>query len=114
MSNVGYISNRDALPQAADYLLNLEGVTTVLVFGVLNDALYISARTKDIKLNLGQTLEKAFDSIGSAGGHVSAAGARIPLGIFGMIDDKEILKNLAGEAVKKMFLKAVGIYSSEV
>ncbi len=114
MSNVGYISNRDALPQAADYLLNLEGVMTVLVFGVLNDALYISARTKDIKLNLGQALEKAFDSIGSAGGHVSSAGARIPLGIFGMIDDKEILKNLAGEAIKKMFLKAVGIYSTEL
>jgi nanoRNase/pAp phosphatase (c-di-AMP/oligoRNAs hydrolase) len=85
----------------------------VVVFGVLNDALYVSARTRDIKINLGQTLEKAFGSIGSAGGHLSAAGARIPLGIFGMIDDKEILKNLAGEAVKKMFLKAVGIYSTE-
>jgi nanoRNase/pAp phosphatase (c-di-AMP/oligoRNAs hydrolase)/soluble P-type ATPase len=113
LSNVGYIAYRDSLPQAADFLLNLEGVTTVVVFGVLNDALYVSARTRDIKINLGQTLEKAFGSIGSAGGHLSAAGARIPLGIFGMIDDKEILKNLAGEAVKKMFLKAVGIYSTE-
>lgn len=110
ISNVGYISNRDSLPQAADFLLSLEGATTVLVFGMLNESLYISARTKDIKLNLGQTMEKAFGTIGSAGGHVSSAGARIPLGIFGMIDDKEILKNLSGEAVKKMFLKAVDMY----
>jgi nanoRNase/pAp phosphatase (c-di-AMP/oligoRNAs hydrolase) len=110
VSNVGYISNRDSLPQAAEFLLNLEGVSTVLVFGVLNDSLYISARTKDIKLHLGQTMEEAFGTIGSAGGHVSSAGARIPLGIFGMIDDKEILKSLAGEAIKKMFLKAVDVY----
>lgn len=108
-SNIGHISNRDSLPQAADYLLNLEGVNTVLVFGILNDSLHISARTKDIKLNLGQAMDKAFSDIGSAGGHVSSAGARIPLGIFGIIDDKEILKNLAGEAIKKKFLKTVGV-----
>jgi nanoRNase/pAp phosphatase (c-di-AMP/oligoRNAs hydrolase) len=110
ISNVGYISNRDSLPQAAEFLLNLEGAKTVLVYGMMNDSLYISARTKDVKLNLGQTMEKAFGKIGSAGGHSASAAAKIPLGIFGMIDDKEILKNLVGEAIKKMFFKAVGVY----
>jgi len=110
LSNVGYISNRDSLPQAAEYLLNLEGAKTVMIFGMLNDSLYISARTKDVKLNLGQAMENAFGSIGSAGGHMASAAAKIPLGIFGMIDDKEILKNLVGEAIKKMFFKSVGIY----
>jgi len=110
LSNVGYISNRDSLPQAAEFLLNLEGAKTVLVFGMLKDSLYISARTKDVKLNLGQTMEKAFGNIGSAGGHSASAAAKIPLGIFGMIDDKEILRNLVGEAIKKMFLRSVGVY----
>jgi len=110
LSNVGYITNRDSLPQAAEFLLNLEGVKTVLVYGMLNDSLYISARTKDVKLNLGQTMENAFGKIGSAGGHSASAAAKIPLGIFGMIDDKEILKDLVGEAIKKMFFRAVGVY----
>jgi len=110
LSNVGYITNRDSLPQAAEFLLDLEGAKTVLVYGMLSDSLYISARTKDVKLNLGQTMEKAFGKIGSAGGHSASAAAKIPLGIFGMIDDKEILKNLVGEAIKKMFFRAVGVY----
>ncbi|MBN1786118.1 MAG: NAD-binding protein [Candidatus Methanofastidiosa archaeon] len=110
LSNVGYISNRDSLPQAAEFLLNLEGAKTVLVYGMLKDALYISARTKDVKLNLGQAMDKAFGSIGSAGGHMASAAAKIPLGIFGMVDDKEILKSLVGEAIKKMFFRTVGIY----
>jgi nanoRNase/pAp phosphatase (c-di-AMP/oligoRNAs hydrolase) len=42
-SNVGYVMNRDALPQAADILITLEGVNTVLVYGITDNAIVISA-----------------------------------------------------------------------
>lgn len=48
ISNVGTISDRDALAQAADYLLTLEGITTSLVFGLGEDRIYISGRSREI------------------------------------------------------------------
>lgn len=105
----GFINDRDALPQAADFLLKLEGISTVLVFGILKDTVYISARNKDVRINIGEVLKKAFGDVGSAGGHAHAAGGQIPLGIFGDVSDREMLSKLVTEAVKRRFLNAVGI-----
>lgn len=108
VSNVGYITDRDALPQAADYLLNLEGISTTLIFGVGEDQIHISARSKDIRINIGDLLKRAFSDIGSAGGHATAAGARIPLGVFTGVKDKGKLLQLVEDAVLKRFFSAVG------
>jgi nanoRNase/pAp phosphatase (c-di-AMP/oligoRNAs hydrolase) len=108
LSNVGNIRDRDALPQAADYLLNLEGIFTTIVFGVSDDVIYISGRSNDIRVNLGTILKKAFGE-GSAGGHSTAAGAQIALGVFSDIKDRQTLLKLVDEAVVKKFLKAVGV-----
>ena len=43
-ANVGYVMNRDALPQAADLLITLEGVNTALVYGITDTSIVISAR----------------------------------------------------------------------
>lgn len=109
LSFAGFINDRDALPQAADFLLRLEGISTVLVFGVIKDKVYISARNRDVRINIGEVLKRAFGDVGSAGGHAHAAGAQISLGIFGEISDKEALSRLITEAIKKRFLSAVGI-----
>lgn len=108
---VDSVRERDALPQAADFLLNLEGITTVLVFGIVGNEIHISARSNDIRVNLGEALKKAFDISGSAGGHVASAAAQISLGLLGHVDDndKENLINLARSAVKKKFFAAVGV-----
>jgi len=66
VTNVGTLRDRDALAQAADYLLNLEGITTVLVYGIGEDYIYISARSNDIRLNLGKAMQDAFEEGGSA------------------------------------------------
>lgn len=107
LTNVGMIRNRDALPQAADYLLNLEGITTAICYGVSEDNIYISGRNKDIRVNLGETLRAAFGKSGSAGGHAESAGAQIPLGVFSGAS-REALMELAEEAVTKRFLEVVG------
>ncbi|NOY11036.1 MAG: potassium transporter TrkA, partial [Archaeoglobi archaeon] len=85
------------------------GISTVLVFGIIKDNVYLSARNTDVRINIGDVLKKAFKDVGSAGGHAHAAGGKIPLGIFGDVSDKETLAKLVTQAVKKRFLSALGI-----
>lgn len=109
LSFAGFINDRDALPQAADFLLRLEGISTAVVFGVVKDIVYISARNKDVRIHIGEVLRRAFADVGSAGGHAHAAGAQIPLGIFGEAGEKELLAKLITDATKKRLLGALGI-----
>jgi len=108
LSNVGVVRDRDALPQAADYLLNLEGVSTSIVFGVSDEKIYISGRSNDIRVRLGEVLKQAFGE-SAAGGHSTAAGAQISLGLFNDTKDRQTLLRLVNEAVVKKFLDAVGV-----
>jgi nanoRNase/pAp phosphatase (c-di-AMP/oligoRNAs hydrolase) len=111
VSSVGRTRERDALPQAADYLLNLEGVDTVLVFGLVGDAIAMSARSIDPRVDLGRVLVAAFGDAGEAGGHHDMAGARLPLGILADPDDEtdEELLNLVSRRVRRRFLDAMNI-----
>lgn len=108
ISNVGSIRDRDTLAQAADYLLTLEGITTTIVFGLGEDTIYISGRSRDDRINIGKILADAFGE-DKAGGHASLAGAQIPLGVFSGTKDKQTLLKLAEEAVVKRFLTVIGI-----
>jgi nanoRNase/pAp phosphatase (c-di-AMP/oligoRNAs hydrolase) len=109
LANVGFIRDRDTLSQAADHLLRLEGVSTVLVYGLSEDVVHISARNKDTRINLGDALGQAFGEIGEAGGHSTAAAAKINLGLLGSAKDKESLLRLAEEAITDRFLEVIGI-----
>jgi nanoRNase/pAp phosphatase (c-di-AMP/oligoRNAs hydrolase) len=109
LANAGFIRDRDTLPQAADHMLKLEGIATVLVYGLTKDGVHISARNKDIRIHLGEAMETAFGDIGEAGGHPTAAAAKINLGLFGDVKDKGSLLKLAEEAVTERFLKVVGV-----
>jgi nanoRNase/pAp phosphatase (c-di-AMP/oligoRNAs hydrolase) len=109
LAYVGEITNRDALPKAADYLLKMEGISTTFVFGIVGDEIHISARTKDLRLNLGEILNKAF----GGGGHQTAAAAKIPLGIFKAVSDKGALRKLVEEAIRAKILEVIGIKEEE-
>jgi nanoRNase/pAp phosphatase (c-di-AMP/oligoRNAs hydrolase) len=113
ISNVGTIRDRDTLAQAADYLLTLEGITTTLVFGLGEDTIYISGRSRDDRVNIGNVMKDAFGE-DKAGGHAMLAGAQIPLGVFSGTKDKQTLLKLAEEAVVKRFLSVVGIQKEPV
>jgi nanoRNase/pAp phosphatase (c-di-AMP/oligoRNAs hydrolase) len=96
-SCVGPVNDRDALAQAADRLLDLQGVSTTLVYGYEEDdappgdgdgsfpdgTVYVSARARGTTLDLGETLRLAFDDLGSAGGHADMAGAQLRLSALG-------------------------------
>jgi nanoRNase/pAp phosphatase (c-di-AMP/oligoRNAs hydrolase) len=103
-SFAGDINDRDALPQAADKLLTMEGITTVLVYGVLEDTVVMSARARGREVDLGETLRVAFDHIGSAGGHADMAGAQVPItDAFGEFEDDEAQLNAVREVVTETF-----------
>jgi nanoRNase/pAp phosphatase (c-di-AMP/oligoRNAs hydrolase) len=108
ISNVGTIRDRDTLAQAADYLLTLEGITTTLIFGLGEDTIYVSGRSRDDRINIGKILADAFGS-DKAGGHAALAGAQIPLGVFSGTKDKQTLLKLADEAIVKRFLTVIGM-----
>lgn len=108
-SNVGYVMNRDALPQAAEILITLEGVNTALVYGITDNAIVISARNRDIRLHIGNALSEAFGEMGDAGGHPNMGAASLPLHYFGKVDNKAQLLEIVIEPVLKKFRNLVGL-----
>lgn len=108
ISFVEFITDRDALPQAAELMLHMEGVSTVLVFGIDKDKVQLSARSMDSRINLAYLLQKAFGFM-NAGGHATMAAGCIDLGIFGDVTDKKSLSRITFDAVRKKFFSAVGI-----
>ncbi len=113
VSCVTRTSEGDSIPQAADYLMNLEGVSTTLVFGIVEDQIRISARSDDSRVNLDSVMREAFQEDGKAGGHKDRAGAQIPLGIFGELEEEGKLTELVEEVVKERFFKAMNLEDEE-
>jgi nanoRNase/pAp phosphatase (c-di-AMP/oligoRNAs hydrolase) len=116
VTNAGFIRDRDALSQAAQHLLNLEGITTTAVFAIADDTIYLAARSKDIRMNIGKVLEDAFGAMGDTAGHSTDASVEIPLGIFtgieGSEDNRDTLLQLTEQAVTSKLFEAMGVDSS--
>ncbi|WP_132057433.1 DHH family phosphoesterase [Halorussus amylolyticus] len=81
VSDVGRIDNADAVPQAADELLQLEGVTAVVICGRRDDTIHLSGRSRDDRVHMGKALEAAVEDIpgASAGGHARMGGGQVPV-----------------------------------
>ncbi|NUB91589.1 bifunctional oligoribonuclease/PAP phosphatase NrnA [Haloterrigena sp. SYSU A558-1] len=76
---VGEISNVDAIPQAADELMQLEGVTAVVVYGEYDGTIHLSGRSRDDRVHMGETLRHAISDIpmANAGGHARMGGGQV-------------------------------------
>jgi nanoRNase/pAp phosphatase (c-di-AMP/oligoRNAs hydrolase) len=111
VASVGKTGESDALPQAADYLINLEGVDTVLVYGVVSDAIRLSGRSIDPRVHMGETLAEGFDELGAVGGHHDMAGGRIELGLFADDDDDDdgALLEFVGRRLTRRFFDALNL-----
>jgi len=116
-STAGFIRDRDALEQAAQYLLDLEGITTSAAFGIVDDEIIVAARSKDIRINIGAILDGAFEEMGEVVGHSTQGSVEIPLGIFTGIeaseDNRETLLELTEEAVRKKLFAELGVDGSD-
>jgi nanoRNase/pAp phosphatase (c-di-AMP/oligoRNAs hydrolase) len=107
ISFVEYITDRDALPQAAELMIQMEGISTVLVFGIDKNKVQLSARSIDSSVNLAVLLEKAFGFM-NAGGHATMAAGSIDLGTFGNINNQALLKVIF-DTIRKKFFSAAGV-----
>jgi len=107
---VGWTADRDALAQAADTLVEMDGVSSVLVLGLLEESetVIASARTRGTDVDIGEALRLAYGQIGSAGGHTDMAGAQIPLGILGAVEDETgSLEEVIGDVLVDRFFEVL-------
>jgi len=109
ISHVGRTSERDALPQAADYLATLEGIETAIVFGIIDDSIHMSARSTDPRVHVGSLLGEAFSNVGSAGGHREMAGGEVPLGVFAGYTEEEQLVSMVVQVVTDRLAAALNL-----
>jgi nanoRNase/pAp phosphatase (c-di-AMP/oligoRNAs hydrolase) len=113
LAGVGHVSanNRDAIPMAADFLLRREDIDTVLVFGIVEDRVDGSLRTRRASVDPAAFMQNVFgdDSEGRpyGGGRADMGGFRIPLGLLAESGDEDILWRIAREVVRQRVARVV-------
>lgn len=79
ISDAGPVTNVDAIANAADELLQLEGIRAVVVYGTYEGTLHMSGRSRDDRVHMGRALRAAVDGIpmSEAGGHARMGGGQV-------------------------------------
>ena len=79
VADVGGVNNVDAIPQAADELIQLEGVTAVVVVGERDGEVHLSGRSRDDRVHMGNAIESVLSEVtnGNGGGHSRMGGGTI-------------------------------------
>jgi nanoRNase/pAp phosphatase (c-di-AMP/oligoRNAs hydrolase) len=124
-AGIGYIraDDRDAIPQAADFLLTEENVHTVVVYGIVTgarEAVIGSLRTSKLSLDVDNFLKDAFgqDQRGRfyGGGRHGAGGFEIPIGFLQAADDdqqQQLKWQVYHRQVERMLLNKIGALHAE-
>jgi nanoRNase/pAp phosphatase (c-di-AMP/oligoRNAs hydrolase) len=109
IAGVGYLryDDRDAIPQAADFLVTEENVHTAVVYGIVHnedeevEVVIGSLRTSKLTLDPDEFIKEAFgrDSDGKffGGGRFTAGGFEIPIGFLGGCNDNSEFAKLKWE-----------------
>ncbi len=108
--DLGEIYTPDMVAEIAERFMYLEGMRWSLAFAEYEDQLYFSVRTGDRRMNAGRLIREVIEAKGgSAGGHGTMAGARLPM------------KGLSAPARKRLrddvvrsFLEAFGVSARKV
>lgn len=123
LSGIGYLraEDRDAIPQAADFLLTEENVHTAIVYGIVTgedfeETLVGSLRTSKLTMDPDEFIKDVFgkDAAGHyfGGGKMSAGGFEIPIGFLagGQSGEYEDLKWQAYDSqIKQRIFDKIGI-----
>jgi nanoRNase/pAp phosphatase (c-di-AMP/oligoRNAs hydrolase) len=113
IAGVGRVSaiNRDAIPMAADYILRREDIDTVVVFGIIEDRIDGSLRTRRASVDPAAFMQNAFGDDGQGrpygGGRADMGGFRVPLGLIGETEDEETLWALVKDVVRMRVARVV-------
>ena len=123
IAGVGYLrpADRDAIPQATDFLLTEENVSTAIVYGILvgegeREVVVGSVRTSRLTMDVDQFLKASLgtDTRGRyyGGGRSRAGGFEIPVGFLEGTLDSDQLKlkwETFNQAIRGKILRAAGL-----
>jgi len=102
---LGTVVNPDVCVLIADFFMRVNSVQWSIISGVYENKLIVIFRNDGIRKNAGTVAQKAFDVIGSAGGHKSMARAEIPTSELkeqiDYKDEKKMLKWIISQVEKK-------------
>jgi nanoRNase/pAp phosphatase (c-di-AMP/oligoRNAs hydrolase) len=110
--------DRDAIGQAADFLLRREGIRTVLTFGMIEGWIDGSLRTTDPALDPATWLRDAFGvgplGMPYGGGRRGKGGFQLPLGPLASCPDRRALWRVCKEMVEDTIHRRIGTPSEEI
>lgn len=123
IAGVGYVryEDRDAIPQAADFLLTEENIHTAVVYGIITkegerEVIIGSLRTSKVTLNPDTFLKSALgkDTQGNfyGGGKYEAGGFEIPIGFLSGTYDDEFMRakwKIYDSMVKRKLFEKIGV-----
>ncbi len=127
IAGVGYVryEDRDAIPQAADFLLTEENIHTAVVYGIITkegerEVIIGSLRTSKVTLNPDQFLKSALgrDANGHyyGGGKHEAGGFEIPIGFLSGTYDEDFMRSkwkIYDAMVKRKLLEKIGVIENQ-
>ncbi|MDQ7782746.1 MAG: DHH family phosphoesterase [Desulfomonilaceae bacterium] len=94
VSCLGKIHTESIIPELADLLLRIDGVSWSLCMGELNDLMIISLRSTSRKYRAGTVIRRLIGKSGFAGGHKEMAGGQVPLSGMNSGEKEELRKRL--------------------
>ena len=123
IAGVGYLrpADRDAIPQATDFLLTEENVSTAIVYGILagegeREVVVGSVRTARLTMDVDQFLKAALGTDGRGryygGGRSRAGGFEIPIGFLEGATEADQMKQkweTFNVAIRQKLLRAAGL-----
>ncbi|MEE2961528.1 MAG: DHH family phosphoesterase [Myxococcota bacterium] len=120
VSGSGYVreEDRDSIGQAADYLIQREGIDTVLCYGIVNNrcidgSLRTLSDVVDPDRFIKELLGKGPDGVFYGGGRTDKGAFRIALGLLSQCPDRDLLWSLVRKTVEELFIKKIGTKPEE-
>lgn len=109
ITGLGFLEEQrsDCIPYLADKMMRMEGIQTVVVYGIIENEIKASIRTRtqDVQLLINEVFGE-----NSGGGKTGIGGVRLNLGVFSTEDmeksDRELIWNLTKNTIERRFKKA--------
>ena len=121
IAGAGFVreEDRDSIGQAADYLLQREGIDTVLCYGVINNHFVDgSLRTTSNVVDPDRFIKDLLGTNPSSGeyyggGRADKGAFRVDLGLFRHCGNRELLWELTQRTIEDLFFNKIGISRNE-
>lgn len=120
IAGAGFVreEDRDSIGQAADYLLQREGIDTVICYGIVNNqfidgSLRTASNVVEPDRFIKDLLGKAPHGDYYGGGRSDKGAFKVDLGLFSSSADRELLWSISKKTVEDLFFNKIGINADE-